>query len=756
MAVNMKLGIDVGAFKKGISDANAQLKTFDAQLKFAETSMKSAGNAEQGLVTKTNALEGKLKTQKSMIQQYTRALDEMKKNGVDPLSREYQQLQAAMLNTKTAMMETEQALNGLDSSQQQAASSATQLVNSVNSIGKKISLEHVITGINTITSGLETAASKAVQLGETIFSAVMDRARWADDTATMALMYGIDLDTFQRMQKLVTNGLDTSVDAMLTAQSKLNRGIGNGTSATMDALRELGLLISGGKYPNEEHLITEDSVKLFWEAGQALMAMGDSFDQEATAQALYGRSWKELVPLFKEYKSFEDYEKALEGVQVNSEEDVNALAELNDKVDELKGNLETLSTDILAKLAPALTEGANALNGMITSLLEYLKTDKGQQMLEKMGTAVSGLFESLGKIDPEKVIEGFAGVFTKIVGGLEWLTKNSGTVISTLEAIVIGWGALKLTGGALEIMKLLDGLNTLRDKGMPQLPGTEQTGTGTGTGTGTTGGPSWVTTFLNNAVNGMGVKAMYDLNNYVANIFRSAMEGKTTEEKQEYALMHDFGITQEELFSGPGVSQGRKFNIEMDLPEETKRLFEQTIDLTKNQPAAYNPMDEIKGMTLEEKQAYALMHDFGIKPIEDNDHFVVEDVDIEAILNAKDGKEQIEEQVGTVSIPVTFVPAGGGGGGGTPMFVYDHWNGMMNRLGTRGFANGLWSVPYDGFLARLHKNERIVPAREVGSSRNFSSNLYVESMYMNNGTDAAGLASAMAAAQRRTMNGFGS
>ena len=242
MAVNMKLGIDVGAFKKGISDANAQLKTFDAQLKFAETSMKSAGNAEQGLVTKTNALEGKLKTQKSMIQQYTRALDEMKKNGVDPLSREYQQLQAAMLNTKTAMMETEQALNGLDSSQQQAASSATQLVNSVNSIGKKISLEHVITGINTITSGLETAASKAVQLGETIFSAVMDRARWADDTATMALMYGIDLDTFQRMQKLVTNGLDTSVDAMLTAQSKLNRGIGNGTSATMDALRELGVI----------------------------------------------------------------------------------------------------------------------------------------------------------------------------------------------------------------------------------------------------------------------------------------------------------------------------------------------------------------------------------------------------------------------------------------------------------------------------------------------------------------------------------
>jgi len=44
----------------------------------------------------------------------------------------------------------------------------------------------------------------------------------------------------------------------------------------------------------------------------------------------------------------------------------------------------------------------------------------------------------------------------------------------------------------------------------------------------------------------------------------------------------------------------------------------------------------------------------------------------------------------------------------------------------------------------------------VAASRNFSSNLYVESMIMNNGTDADGLAAAMAAAQRRTLAGFGS
>ena len=109
-----------------------------------------------------------------------------------------------------------------------------------------------------------------------------------------------------------------------------------------------------------------------------------------------------------------------------------------------------------------------------------------------------------------------------------------------------------------------------------------------------------------------------------------------------------------------------------------------------------------------------------------------------------DAAIQISQQIGAV--PVSIVPKLGGVGLG----------GLLGGLfGLPGFANGIQSVPYDGMLARLHKGERVVPAREV-ASRSYNSNLYVESMIMNNGTDAAGLASAMASAQRRTMSGFGS
>jgi hypothetical protein len=69
-------------------------------------------------------------------------------------------------------------------------------------------------------------------------------------------------------------------------------------------------------------------------------------------------------------------------------------------------------------------------------------------------------------------------------------------------------------------------------------------------------------------------------------------------------------------------------------------------------------------------------------------------------------------------------------------------------------ANGLFDVPWDGYPAILHKHEQVVPAREV-SNRNYNSNLYIENMNMSGNADAQGLAAAIAAANRRTMAGYG-
>ena len=713
MAVNMKLGVDLGSFNSGINQAKAQIKTFDAALKQAESQFKATGDAESAMTTKMSALSSKLSTQKKIVDDYRRALETMTKNNVDPLSTAFQKMQKEMLLAESAMYDTQTALNELSSSEQKAAQGADALTNSVNSIGKKMSLDQVLNGVNRITEGLENAGKKALQLGEQIFSAVMDKARWADDSATMALMYGIPLERFLQMQKLVQNGMDTSVDAILGAQSKLAKGIGGESTAAMQALKDLGVSLKTLEDTGDGILefVDKDPEETFFEIGRALMAMDKAYDKEAAAQALFGKSWKELVPLFKEYKTLEEYNDALENTKTASEEDVNALAELNDKISTLKGNLDTLSTDILATLAPALSEGADALNGVLSTILEYLKTDAGKEQLQKLGDTISGLFTDLSKVNPEDVVNNFVTVFNKLTSALEFIKNNWSAIVEGIKAIGIAFGALKIGEGVLEGLRLINGFNTLNGGGGGDS--TQTTGTKTGG--------------LNSKIlSGIGAMVVVNWDPL-----------KSLEYQRKYGKRDGIAKYLDEL-NGSNLYE-----------------LQQEWDNNKTQNSGGNflqqVMDSPKNLAKVVWDALTNKGKAGDWSGENGD-----DWSVKVKPEAEEGSaEDIAEQIGAVTIPVNLrVNMGGGAFGGGGGGIMDQMADALFASFRPGYANGIPFVP-DTRLAWLHKGEMVTPAREV-TSRSYSSNLYVERMIMNNGTDANGLADAMAAAQRRTMSGYGS
>lgn len=700
MAVNVKMGVDIGGFTSGIKQGQQILKGLNAEMKASEAEFKATGNAEQKLNAQTKTLNSQLNVQKGIADQARQALKKMTDQGIDPADAAYQKLYVQMLNAEAGANEAQAALNALGGGAEKAADGADQLSNSLNGISKKISLEQVRSGIDSITSGLENAAKKAVQLGEEIWNAVMDKAKWADDTATMAQMYGIDLETFLQMQALVTNGLDTTVEAMLKSQKKLRKGVGDESQAVMETLQQLGLAISSGK-DETAHLITEDQTELFWKAGQALMQMSDAFDKESAAQALFGRSWEELIPLFKEYKSAEEYKKALDDVDTASTESVEALAELNDKFGKLKGQFDALATDVMGALAPALTKAADALSGLLSNVLKYLETDAGKKMLADLGAAVSGLFDDLKNIDPEQVVEGFTGVFNTVVSSIQWISDNWEGVVTALEGIVIGWGALKITGGILDIVKVVQGIAGL-------------TG-GAAATAGATAGAAWGGAFAS-AVAAVApwLIGLYTLINPAStatdNIDTMFSNGQVTE------AGWDYWNNNMDQWNARLMAVGNRYG---------------DLGTLVNTPEALNIMGNVQ---LSDEQVFQQLEEtLGLKPVE-------VEVDPQA---PEDAASNLSKQIGTVVVPVSFAS--------DPNYAnYSQYAEKMS-----GHANGLAYVPYDGYLAMLHKGERVMTAREV-QSRSYSSNLYVESMYMNGGTDAAGLAAAMAAAQRRQMSGYGS
>lgn len=739
MAVNVKMGVDTSAFKSNIQDATAQLKTFDAQLKNAEATMKATGNAEQGLTQKMNALTGKLETQKRMAQQYAQQLEKMRTAGVDPLSKEYQKLAAALLNADTGMKETQAQLDALTSIESQAADGADKLTQSVNNISRKVSLDQVISGINSITSGLENAAKKAVDLGEKLWNTIMDSASRADDTATMAEMYGFDIETFQKMQKLVTDGMDTTVKNMLDAQDKLKRGIGSGSKTVLDYLKELKVGLREGNLEDPFSWKTKDPQKMFWDVGQALMAMSDAYDKEAAATALFGKSWKELQSLFETYPTLEAYNAARDKQIVNDEQTIRDLAALNDAVGKLESSWTTLKDELIGAIAPALTGAADAVSGLLDKLTKYLKTDAGQEMLTNLGNAVSTLFEDLGKIDPEKVVQNFATLFEGVINSFTWLTKHWNDVKVALIGIAGGFGVLKIATLALNIGKVVSGLGGLLSGGNGGGGGGTPTVTGTDTGTTKTGVP-WLTRFLNTAVQGTQTSWLMDFAfDQRGKWFGIDTSGTNVETAKQFIKANNI--------IGEYAEQNLQLAQFIDgLEKETDSVTVADVDTKKVIPyGTYKKMQKAKDSDTTDHSGRIYFGD--VQGFE-----MGEDVDISTLLDASDGAEEIQEQVGTVTIPVKLSVSGIGGGffGGTNGKL---WESMFDMFNITGHANGLPWVMNDG-LYMLHRGERVLTASE-NRSYTYNNNNYFGNVNLNNGQDIDNLCDRIDRRNRRKQNGFG-
>jgi hypothetical protein len=748
MAVNVKMGVDIGGFTSGIKQGQQILKGLNAELKASESEFKATGNAEQKLASQTKTLTSQLNVQKGIADQARAALKAMTDAGVDPTDAAYQRLYVTLMNAEAGANDALAALNALKGGTENAKQGADDLTDSLKGIGKKISLEQVKNGINSITTGLENAAKKAVQLGEQLWNTIMDSAKRADDTATMAEMYGIDLDTFMRMQKLVENGLDTSVESILASQKKLKKGIGKESKETAQALKELGLAFStdrGG------WIAGKDSLDLMFRAGQALKKLSSETEREAKAQAIFGRSWEELVPLFNQYQTVDEYREALAGVTVNSEDTIRDLAALNDAVSALESSWTTLKDELIGAIAPELTKGADAISGLLDKLTEYLKTDEGQEMLKRLGTAVSGLFDDLGKISPEQVVEGFSKVFTTLVDKITWLSEHWGEVKTAIEGIGTAFLTMKGISTITSMITLIDALKSIGLFGGAKAAETAAEVTGAQLAAEVSA--STVMSGLQAAAtNGMPV-ADWLLNSTPAGTQLQNLVADLLGQEKQFADIDIAGEVKkgiQESVTGTGEADG-------SIP--LYRAAVPFVDVGRQIQNAQDPNASL-GETLLNPigwlAPWLYLGRVGNKGNQTSAEDIAEnigDLDLPADVEIPDDTAlMLEEEIGTVDI------------NGVVHFVDEEGNSVtpgsfdappLHKPLRRKKANGIWSVPYDGYLAQLHRGERVVPAREV-QSRSYNSNLYVESMYMSSGMDAAGLASAMAAAQRRQMSGYGS
>ena len=734
--VDFKIGADSSAFKQGVSEAQASLKTMDAALKVNEASFKAGGDAQVYMQQKTQLLTDKMNRQKALVTQLQQGLQQMRAQGIAPTSVEYQKLEQQMLNAQTAMLETKSSIDGLDQSQQTATKSAGTLADSVNSIGKKISLDQVIGGIDRITGGLENAARKAAGLAEQIWDAIMDSARWSDDIATQAIINGMSATEYQAMKNVAKTWGETSVEAIAQARKRVQKNVGDMSKDVQTAFEKMGISTrqwvteSGQSGPVSRMRDWED---IFWETGEALQNLGNEYERETYAQAIFGRKWDELRPMFAMGR--DEYTKALDEQKTVSEKTIGEMAKLNDTVTQMQQNFNTLKTEVLGGLAPALTKGAESVSDLLGRLIDYSQTPEGQDMISKLGESVGTLFEDLGKIDPEDVVENFVAVFDRLKQGFEWIADHKSDVITALEGIAIGFGALKISEGVLTALKIIAGLKGLTIGG--DVAASAASG----------GGGGWLgraTEAVTNRITGnIGI---------VSGLMNGAVVGDW--------FMNNTEVGQR-LRNGEGMA-GAIDTIRTYLTETLPKNWNDFLETSYWGEIGQMYVNGIKKWTEDHSASNSSILGEPGQLLDEWNRLIGEsgkevEIPTEPVV-PENAAEAISKVIGPVTVPVVLSVRNGAGyggstGGGTMSLLADIGNGSVGRFGYH--ANGIWSVPFDGYPAILHAGERVVPAREV-SSRSYNSNLYVEKMIMNSGADAQGLADAMASANRRRMSGYGS
>ena len=755
--VSVNVGVTgISQFKSGMADAQASIKGIDAALKLNEKQMAANGRAEDALASKTELLNKKLEKQKEIAKNAEKALKQMEDNGVNKSGKAYQDMQRRMIEAQSAMLDTQAEIEQLGTKAETASGKTDQLATSLGGLSKKVSLEQVSSVVNKISDGLEKGAKKAVELGKAIWENITDTARFSDDTATQAMMLNMNVEDYQAYKKVFDTVGEITVQEWQKAKQKVQKAVLDTSDEQFDMFAALGIGLRdvNGKispYYNKYVIGTvRDWEDVFWDIGKALRDKVASHEltqdqADVYANALFGKSFANLNSIFDMGR--EEFQRQVDDQITASEEAIKKNAELNDTLIKLQSDFTSLKVEVLSGLAPALTAGANAIDSLLSKVMEYLKTPEGQEALKNMETAVSGLFEDLGKIDPEKVVEGFTGVFDKIVNGFKWLDENKETIGNVLKGIAITWGVTEITGGALDILKLVDGLKGLTGAGAAAAAGEAGAAAGTSFAIGFTNAfvaaaPALASILGVAAVAvAPAVGVMEEVKKKWGEDYERRMEaaGKAGENESLIRTAAealgkdgqvDFG-TVEELLMG---LQARKNQQKAEL----HNMLNGSITAGSS---TWNVLNEFwNGAELDPTVVNELVQDI-TDTFAENANKAKVPVEVQLPENVQ---SEISEQIGTVTVYVEPILGGQGYTKRTP----------RRSPSPFGFANGLPNVPFDGFYF-LHQNEQVMPAREV-ASRNFSSNMYVDKMIMNNGQDAEGLASRIAAENQRVMSGFGS
>ena len=452
-------------YRQQMTDAANAIKVLNAQQRAAVAEANASGDAQKAAAEKAKYLEQKIAEQRKAVAAAEAAIRQLTADGVQPNTKTMQTWQRKLADAQTGLYNMQGELKDtkaeLENEGAQVETNTEQtgkMEEALDNVNMNVSLDNVTKAIDAVAGALTSVIRGVARAAKALWDWESEGADWADDLITQSKQLGFDVETLQAW-KYASLFIDTEVDTIIGAQDKLLKAMRSTSADTVDAWKQIGIATH-----NMDGTL-RDSQTVFWEVLEALGSMKDQTTQEALAQQLLGRSFRDLNPLLEAGRdAWEQYVAEGRDVAVVSAENVEKLGDLDDAQNKLQASLDATKYEALAALAPVFTEISAAMAEAVAGFREFLQTEEGQAALMALKDSLTGVIHAITGENGEgfqRVMELAAAAVEGLTGALNWIAENYDKVVLGLRAIVDTILLLKVSSFVAQTAQLVKNLKSI-------------------------------------------------------------------------------------------------------------------------------------------------------------------------------------------------------------------------------------------------------------------------------------------------------
>lgn len=424
--VTIELNGDTTGLEKSLKSANTEIKNTQNQLKDVERLLKLDPKNTELLKQKQELLGKAIGETKGKLDTLKQAEANMKSNGVDENSEQFQALRREIIDTENKLEDLTKEAKNTKSAFDKVGDAAQKVGDAAGKVAEK-------------TKKLSTAAAGLVAgmgaLGMKSISA-------ADDLATLSARTGISTDQLQKFA-YASDMVDVSTEELATAFGKMKKQMANNPQA----FKNLGVAVQ-----NTDGTF-RDLEDVFYDSLVALSKIEDETQRDITAMDIFGKGADTLATIIDDGgESLKEYgQKAEDMGLILSEDTISSLTETGDKIDELKATATATMAETGAKIINELAPTIEMIIGKIGEVIEWIGSLDGDtlNMIMTIGLVVAAI---------SPVASLISGISTAIGGVSNAMTYLQEHPMVAMTAAIVAFVALIATKGD-EIQGILQGVD---------------------------------------------------------------------------------------------------------------------------------------------------------------------------------------------------------------------------------------------------------------------------------------------------------